>query len=74
MPKPPLPCGCDPAEGPSKLTRCETARRLRRLRDAVSLEMDRCECRVTRAQLDRERHGHVVALAAHLSREAEVSA
>ena len=70
----PLPCGCDPGEGPSKLTRCETARRLRRLRDAVTVEMDRAEDRIVRAQLDRLRHEHVIALAAHLSRESvEVS-
>ena len=65
----PLPCGCDPLEGPSKLTRCETARRLRRLRDAVTVEMDRAEDRVVRSQLDRLRHEHVIALAAHLSRD-----
>ena len=67
----PLPCGCDPLEG---MPRCPTARRLRRLRDAVAVEMDRAEDRVVRAQLDRLRHEHVIALAAHLSRESvEVS-
>ena len=62
----PLPCGCDPLEG---MPRCSTARRLRRLRDAVTVEMDRAEDHVVRSQLERLRHEHVIALAAHLSRD-----
>ena len=70
-----LPCGCDPEEGASKLTRCDGWRRLVQLRNAVTETMDLCECLTVRSQLDRIRHTHVVALAAHLCRErAEVEA